>query len=164
MATRLTRIQPALKKRSRALRKAMSEAEKRLWMHLRRGQLKGCRFRRQHPYGFYVLDFVCLEAKLVIEVDGGQHLQQMDRDARRTAWLEQRGFRILRFWNHEVVSEIEAVKAVIEHALHLDAQPPSPPSPSEGEGVKRQRARSSAQTNTEVERLFQKGGDDAAYA
>ena len=75
----------------------------------------------------------------MIEVDGGQHLQQMDRDACRTAWLEQRGFRILRFWNHEVVSEIEAVKAVIEHALHLDAQPPSPPSPSEGEGVKRQR-------------------------
>lgn len=80
MATELTRIPPALKKRSRELRKAMTEAEQRLWMHLRRSQLKGCRFRRQHPCGVYVLDFVCLEAKLVIEVDGGQHVQQMDRE------------------------------------------------------------------------------------
>jgi hypothetical protein len=110
------------------------------------------------------LDFVWLEAKLVIEVDGGQHARQMDRDARRTAWLQQCGFRILRFWNHEVLSEIEAVKAVIGQALRFDAQPPSPPSPSEGEGVNRQRARSTAQTNKESERLFQKGGDGVPSA
>lgn len=137
--TKLTRIGAEATQHSRQLRRGMSEAERRLWQHLRRRQMGGYKFRHQHPYGHHVLDFVCLEAKLVIEVDGGQHAEQMDYDQRRTLWLEQRGFRVLRFWNHEVLTEIEAVKAIIWQALHLGAQPPSPPSPCQGEGVKERR-------------------------
>ena len=70
-----------------------------LWKVLRKQQVRGYKFRRQHPYGNYVLDFVCLEARLVIEVDGGQHQEQEEYDIKRTRWLQQHGFRILRFWN-----------------------------------------------------------------
>lgn len=76
--TKLTRISAEATQHSRQLRRGMSEAERRLWQHLRRCQMGGYKFRHQHPYGCYVLDFVCLEAKLVIEVDGGQHAEQRD--------------------------------------------------------------------------------------
>ena len=97
----------------------MSDAERRLWQQLRRRQLCGCRFRRQHPMGPYIVDFVCIERRLVIEVDGGQHAGHMKQDARRTAWLESRGFRVLRFWNTEVLQETEVVMEVI--AAHLES-------------------------------------------
>ncbi len=86
----------------------------------------GFKFRRQHPFGDYILDFVCLEAGLVIEVDGGQHGEKMKEDAARTANLAAAGFRVLRFWNNEVLHEIEAVKESIWRAL----QTPSPSQPS----------------------------------
>jgi len=84
-----------------------------LWSHLRIKQMEGNRFRRQQPIGPYVVDFVCFEKKLVVELDGGQHAEQSAYDAERTTWLESQGFRVLRFWNHQVLREIEAVKEVI---------------------------------------------------
>jgi very-short-patch-repair endonuclease len=113
----LTRLRPLGKRRARKLRREPSEAERRLWQALRQRQLAGYRFRRQHPLGRYVLDFVCLEARLVIEVDGGQHSEQQTYDQARTAWLAAQGFRVLRFWNHEVLNNLEAVKASIWETL-----------------------------------------------
>jgi very-short-patch-repair endonuclease len=102
----------------------MTEAEKKLWGSLRGGQT-GCKFRRQAAVGPYVVDFATFEKRLVIEVDGGQHAEQADNDARRTAWLEGRGFRVLRFWNNEVLGEMSGVLEVVRKAL--DAPLPSPP-------------------------------------
>jgi very-short-patch-repair endonuclease len=105
-------------RRARRLRKEMTDAEVRLWLHLRAEQMDGYPFRRQVPMGPYVVDFACLKARLVIEVDGGQHAEEkLDRDRRRTAWLESRGFRVLRFWNHEVLQETEGVLESIRAAL-----------------------------------------------
>ncbi len=103
--------------RTRALRKNPTEAERSLWKHLRLRQLEGEKFRRQQPLGRYVVDFVCLEKRLTVELDGGQHAEQVGSDAERTAWLEAQGFRVLRFWNHDVMKDIEAVKEVIRRAL-----------------------------------------------
>ena len=88
----------------------MPEAEKFLWRLLRSRQISGLKFPRQHPFGDYVLDFVCLENRLVIEVDGGQHGQQAGYDENRTQKLQEAGFRLLLFWNNEVLKEIESVK------------------------------------------------------
>ena len=84
--------------------------------------MNGCKFRRRHPFGDYILDFVSLEAKLVIELDGGQHASAQNRDAQRTADLEQAGFRVLRFWDHDVLQELEEVK----DARWLALRTPSP--------------------------------------
>jgi very-short-patch-repair endonuclease len=130
--TKITRISTEARQHTRQLRRGTTETERRLWQHLRGRQMGGFKFRRQHPLGCYVLDFVCLEAGLVVEVDGGQHVDRADSDSARTRWLEQRGFQVLRFWNHEVWQHIEEVKAVIERALLLGSQPPSLPSPSQG--------------------------------
>jgi very-short-patch-repair endonuclease len=111
------------------LRRNPTDAEQRLWKHLRARQMGGFRFRRQHPYGDYVLDFVCLEAMLVIEVDGGQHDAQSDQDEARTAVLNAAGFTVLRFWNNEVLNETEAVKEAIWRALKAQNPSPSRPSP-----------------------------------
>jgi very-short-patch-repair endonuclease len=106
---------------SRQLRTSSSEAERKLWYYLKRKQLSGLRFRRQFPLGPYFADFVCLSARLVIEVDGSQHgeLAQVAHDARRTAWLERNGFRVLRFWTHTLMTDIEAVMDGIDGALRL---------------------------------------------
>jgi len=116
----------------------MTEAERRLWQALRLRQFDGYKFRRQHPLGDCVVDFVCIEARLVVEVDGGQHNERQDYDALRTDQLRQRGYRVVRFWNHEVMNDIEAVKAAIWEALHGEPQPPSQPSPWQGEGAKQE--------------------------
>src|SRR5919108_1670960 len=133
----LTRISAEAKQRSRQLRRSMTEAERQLWRHLRERQMEDYKFRRQHPLGDYVVDFICLDAGLVIEVDGGQHMERSDYDWVRTRWLEEQGFRVLRFWNHEVLHQLEEVKAVIWRALHGESQPPSPPSPCQGEGAEK---------------------------
>ena len=99
--------------RARLLRKAMTDAERALWARLRLRQLGGVKFRRQHAIGPYIVDFVCFEKRLVIEVDGGQHGMRTALDARRTDWLASQGFRVLRFWNHHVLQEIEAVQELI---------------------------------------------------
>src|ERR1700736_3282578 len=103
--------------RARQLRGTMTDAEVRLWICLRGEQVDGYRFRRQVAMGPYVADFVCMKTRLVIEVDGGQHAEEVQRDERRTAWLESRGFRVLRFWNTEVLQQTEGVLETIRAAL-----------------------------------------------
>src|SRR5207302_1132207 len=102
---------------ARELRRDMTNAERKLWLRLRRKRLDGHRFRRQVPLGPFIVDFACLAARLVIEVDGGQHAEQVERDTARNAWLESRGFRVLRFWNFQVLQETESVMAAIWMAL-----------------------------------------------
>jgi very-short-patch-repair endonuclease len=115
---------------ARKLRSNPTDVEKLLWKHLRLRQLHGFKFRRQFLLGPYVVDFVCLEARLIIEVDGGQHLEQSGNDERRTEWLNKQGFKVLRFWNNQVLQETEAVKSVISEALCcLTAPPPSATAP-----------------------------------
>jgi len=114
-------------KLQRTLRNNMSDAEQALWNLLRGRQIYGLKFRRQHPFGDYILDFVCLENKLVIEVDGGQHGQQAGYDESRTQELQAAGFHVLRFWNNEILKEIEAVREKIWLAVQ-ELQPHPPPS------------------------------------
>ena len=109
-------------KLQRTLRCHMTDAERALWHQLRCRQMSGCKFRRQHPFDDYVLDFVCLEIKLVIEVDGGQHGSDIEYDEERTLYLQNGGFRVLRFWNHEVLKDLESVMEKIWIACN-----PSPP-------------------------------------
>ena len=122
-------------KLQRKLRNQTTDAEHRLWQHLRGRQVQGCKFRRQHPFGNYVLDFACLERKFAIELDGGQHANEAAYDMHRTKQLERAGFRVLRFWNNEVFENIEGVVEVITAALTCRISEPSPPNPPlEGEG------------------------------
>lgn len=106
------------KARARELRKNMTDAERTLWRYLRLRQFSGNKFRRQQPIGKYIVDFVCFENKLIIEVDGGQHSEQIVYDLERSTWLEGQGFRILRFWDSQVLKETEAVKEKIFEALN----------------------------------------------
>jgi very-short-patch-repair endonuclease len=118
--------------RVRALRKDMSDAEWKLWQQIRRGQIEGYRFRRQHPIGPFIADFVCLEKRLIVEVDGGQHAEpdQIAHDARRTAWLDARGYHVIRCWTNEVSGNIDGVLDVIWKALQeLPAARNRPPPP-----------------------------------
>ncbi|MDO8289616.1 MAG: DUF559 domain-containing protein [Parvibaculum sp.] len=104
--------------RLRHMRRNMTEAEFRLWLHLRNGAL-GFHFRRQHPLGPYITDFACLERRLIVEVDGGQHSlpTELAHDAKRTQWLNEAGFRVIRFWNNDVVNNIEGVVELIVEEL-----------------------------------------------
>ena len=104
--------------RARKLRSNPTDAERMLWRHLRLRQFAGQKFRRQRPIGPYIVDFVCLEKKLVIEVDGGQHIKQKASDAKRDAWLRSQGLEVLRFWDHEVLKEIDHVKQAIWDQLN----------------------------------------------
>jgi len=106
-----------LKTRARELRKTSSNAEKHLWYALRAARLHGYKFRRQYPIDPYIVDFICIKKKLIIELDGGQHAVEKDYDDRRTAFLEARGYRVLRFWNNVVFSETEGVITTILQAL-----------------------------------------------
>src|SRR5215469_14518591 len=91
-------------KLQRRLRNAPTDTERRLWQRLKARQLEGCKFRRQHPFRDFILDFVCLERLVVVELDGGQHADSVTSDAARTAVLEQDGFLVLRFWNNDVLT------------------------------------------------------------
>jgi very-short-patch-repair endonuclease len=106
------------------LRNNPTEAEKRLWSKLRLKQIDGHRFRRQVPIGRYIVDFVCFDQRLIIEVDGGQHDSRAIEDDAPTAWLEREGFRGLRFWNNEVLGNIEGVYDIIVAHLASDIPPP----------------------------------------
>jgi len=103
---------------ARALRKSMTEAEKRLWSILRNRQVDGLKFRRQHPIGSYVADFACFEHRLVIEADGGQHNESIG-DEKRTEALNAAGWRVLRFWNSDILENLEGVRAMIVEAVGL---------------------------------------------
>ena len=109
--------------RSRHLRKNLTDAEQALWNILRSRQVSGYKFRRQVPIGPYIVDFVCFEIRLVIEVDGGQHMEREIYDARRTLWLEDANFRVIRFWNNQVLEDIEAVKDAIWSAVRRASFP-----------------------------------------
>jgi very-short-patch-repair endonuclease len=100
----------------------MTEAEKRIWYLLRRHQFGGLNFRRQVPIDPYIVDFACLSIRLVIELDGGQHDANAEKDARRTSWLESQGYRVLRVWNNEVFENLDGVLHKISAAC--GAQPP----------------------------------------
>jgi len=91
------------------LRRNLTDAEIRLWQKLRSDNLNGLHFRRQHAIGNYIADFCCPARKLIIELDGGQHLDQQDYDKQRTAFLESKGFKVLRFWDDQVFHEMDAV-------------------------------------------------------
>ncbi len=103
--------------RARELRKHPTEAEKALWSQLRNRQLGGYRFRRQRPIGKYIVDFVCLESRLVVELDGGQHATTSGYDDARTNYINQRGFSVIRFWNNQALAEIDGVNEAILLAL-----------------------------------------------
>ncbi len=118
--------------KARELRKNPTEGEQALWKHLRMRQLGGYKFRRQQPIGQYIVDFVSFEGRVVIELDGGQHSQQMDYDSKGTAWLEAQGYRVLRFWNNQVLQEIEAVKAIVSKVLEDGVNTPHLNPPPQG--------------------------------
>jgi very-short-patch-repair endonuclease len=128
-------IPASLLQNARDLRKHLTDAEQLLWQCLRGKQLDGFKFRKQHPIERYVLDFYCPAVCLAIELDGGQHNSDADRlaDAERTRWLNQRGIRVLRFWNHDVMENLRGVLEVIWDALHeVAVSPPPQPSPAGG--------------------------------
>lgn len=103
------------------LRSHQTDAEQRLWYHLRAHRFMNLKFKRQLPIGSYIVDFVCLEYRLIIEADGGQHGDETDQ--LRDAWLKAQGFTLLRFWNHEILQQTEAVLESIRNKL-LDIQQP----------------------------------------
>ncbi len=117
--------------RGRELRAQMTDAEVHLWMRLRRNQLGGHYFRRQVPVGPYIADFLCVKAHLIVEVDGSQHLTNVMWDQDRTAWLKSRGYRLLRFWNNDVLQRTDGVLETIQAAL---IEAPTLPSPVNGGG------------------------------
>ena len=108
-----------LRQRARRLRNTATEAERHLWQHLRLKQLGACRFRRQVPVAGYIVDFLCIEHRLIVELDGGQHLEQSAYDQKRTLALEAMGHRVLRYWNHEVLLHTCSVLEDILRALEL---------------------------------------------
>jgi very-short-patch-repair endonuclease len=116
--------------RARELRRNPTDTERKLWHRIRDKQIENFRFRRQRPIGKYIVDFICLEANLVIELDGGQHVEQQQYDAERTKYLTAQGLHVLRYWNNDVMQNIEGVLEDIRAALIQ--RTPSQPSPREG--------------------------------
>lgn len=106
-----------LRRNARELRNGATEAESHLWQRLRLKQLAGFKFRRQVPVAGYIADFLCPEAKLIVELDGGQHCAQIAYDERRTGMLQAKGYRVLRYWNNEALVQTEAVLEDILRAL-----------------------------------------------
>jgi len=100
----------------------LTPAEARLWTRLHAHRMKDVHFRNQHAIGNYVVDFCAPHRKLVIELDGSQHLDQAEYDAERTSYLESKGYRVIRFWNGEVMNEIESVLRAIDFSLELDSK------------------------------------------
>jgi very-short-patch-repair endonuclease len=114
-----------LTQKAKNLRKTSTFAERLLWRHLRAKQVEGYKFRKQEPIGNYVVDFVCYEKRIIIEVDGSQHQIKTDKDRIRDEWLKKQGFRVLRFWNNEVLRNTEGVYQVIKESC-LSHPPPTP--------------------------------------
>jgi very-short-patch-repair endonuclease len=102
-----------LKETARTLRKNPTDTEKLLWKHLQRKQLCELKFRRQQPIGNYIVDFICFEKKLIVELDGGQHAIEQEKDKERDEWLRSEGYKVLRFWNTDVLQNLEGVLETI---------------------------------------------------
>jgi very-short-patch-repair endonuclease len=125
---------PSLQRgRARTLRENQTDVEVKLWSRLRDRQVGGAKFRRQHPIGPYIGDFCCVEQALIVELDGGQHADQSSADQQRTKLMKDLGYRVLRFWNNEVFSNLEGVLDRISESL---ASPHPSPLPQAGEGTK----------------------------
>ena len=123
--------------RAQRLRRDLTDAERKLWSALRNRQLGHAKFRRQQPIGPFIADFVCQERRLIIEADGGQHAGRAS-DERRTAFLQSKGYRVLRFWNNDILTNLAGVAERIAAALalpHPAQAAPESPSPSRGEGT-----------------------------
>jgi very-short-patch-repair endonuclease len=118
----MRRVNPEIRKRSRELRKVQTPAEATLWARLRNGRLNGLKFRRQHPIGPYITDFYYPQGKLIIEVDGGIHLDRREDDDARTEWLNSQGYQVIRFTNHEVRYQLESVLAAITNVIQQARQ------------------------------------------
>jgi very-short-patch-repair endonuclease len=120
---------------AKALRKRMTDAERRLWRYLRNRELGGWKFRRQYPVGPYIVDFICVEKNLVIEVDGGKPAENEELDIQRSEYLNKLGYRVFRFWNNQVLPETEAVlEKILAILMNEKRNSPSPqPSPPSGE-------------------------------
>ena len=112
---------PKLKPRARHMRNNPTDAERKLWQHIRMGQIDGHRFLRQRVINNMIVDFLCRGRKLIIELDGGQHDQNRQADNLRTKRLNQRGYTVIRFWNNEVLTNIEGVLLTIQQALNENA-------------------------------------------
>jgi len=110
---------------AKELRKRPTEVEKLLWRYLRGKRLGELKFRRQQPVGNYIVDFVCYDKKLVIELDGGQHAKNKAKDIKRDKWLQEHGFKVLRLWNNEVLCNVEGVLEAVKKSA-LFHPPPSP--------------------------------------
>ena len=114
-----------MRDKARKLRTNQTDAEAKIWRLVRAKQIEGLKFRRQHPIQQYIVDFICPERKLIIELDGGQHAQAIEYDEKRTQFLESKGYTVIRFWNNEVLTNIEGVyEVLIKHlkwtsSLHL---------------------------------------------
>ena len=122
-----------MKSLARKLRHQSTDAERMLWKYLRAHRMAGYKFKRQVVIEPYIVDFVCIEAMLIVEADGGQHLEQLGHDSTRSAFLESLGYKVIRFWNHEILGDIHIVLGRIYGCL---IEPPSPqPSPG-GRGRK----------------------------
>jgi very-short-patch-repair endonuclease len=117
------------KRYARDLRQSQTDAERKLWWRLRDRRLTGFKFRRQHPIGPFVVDFCCTEAKLVVELDGGQHALQRHCDAARTEFLDAQGYRVLRFWNNEILTNPDGVLQRVGLALRENHRPSPCPLP-----------------------------------
>jgi very-short-patch-repair endonuclease len=119
--------------RARTLRQNMTEAERRVWQILRSHRMNVYKFRRQVPIGSYIADFVCHEARLTIEIDGGQHARSSPREAARNEFLQNEGYRLLRFWNNEVSANLDGVREII--AGELGRNTPTLSLPHRGGGI-----------------------------
>ena len=115
--------------KAKALRTNQTDAEQRLWYHLRAHRFMGLKFKRQKPIGRYIVDFVCMERGIIVELDGGQHAENVAQDQKRDAWLSSQGYTVLRFWNNEVMQQLEGVL----EKIRLVALSPGP-SPASGRG------------------------------
>jgi very-short-patch-repair endonuclease len=116
------------------LRKAQTDAEARLWWHLRDRRLGGFKFRRQYPLGTYIVDFLCVERRLIVELDGGQHADQVGYDGDRTRRLNGQGYRVVRFWNDDALLRIESVlESILSHLASMSTTPHPNPLPASGE-------------------------------
>jgi adenine-specific DNA-methyltransferase len=120
--------------KARELRRSETDAERKLWLCLRDRQLGGHKFRRQHPIGRYVADFACIECGLIVELDGGQHGEQREHDARRSKSLAAYGFTVIRFWDNDVLTQTNAVlEAILSELENCPSPHPSPRKRGEGD-------------------------------
>jgi very-short-patch-repair endonuclease len=116
---------------ARDMRREPTDAEKKFWRLVRDRRLAGSKFKRQYPIGRYIADFVCLEAKLIVELDGGRHAEQQAYDAVRDAFLAAEGFHVLRFWNSDVLTNADGIAERLFHLLKGGGAPSPQPSPPE---------------------------------